>query len=186
MDYQLIKTKRKTISLEVHDEGLVVRAPLRTTRREADAFVQKHDRWIRTQLQKLELRKKAAQTAGKLSEAELRELGRRAAAYIPARVKHYADLLGESYGRITIRCQKTRWGSCSTKRNLNFNCLLMLAEPGVIDSVVVHEVCHLREMNHSDAFYALVLGLCPDYYRYDRWLKDNGRVLLARLPDTTD
>ena len=68
---------------------------------------------------------------------------------IPEKVRYYAPLVGVTYGRITIRNQRTRWGSCSSKGNLNFNCLLMLAPPEVLDSVVVHELCHRKEMNHS-------------------------------------
>ena len=183
MDYTLIRSKRKTISLQVSEKGVIVRAPSRTTKREADEFVKKHEDWINKQLMKVDRRKAAAENVGKLSPEELMALARKAADYIPGRVNYYADMLGESYGRVTIRCQRTRWGSCSTKRNLNFNCLLMLTAPDIIDSVVVHEVCHLREMNHSKRFYELVLGLYPDYYRCDKWLKDNGRTLLARVPE---
>ena len=92
-------------------------------------------------------------------------------------------MLGAEFNRVTIRCQKTRWGSCSAKKNLNFNCLLMLAPAEVIDSVVAHEVCHLKEMNHGARFYALVREIFPDYDRCNRWLKDNGKLLMARIPD---
>ncbi|MDY3888895.1 MAG: M48 family metallopeptidase, partial [Agathobacter sp.] len=83
--------------------------------------------------------------------------------YIPKRVAYFADIMGVDYGRITIRMQKTRWGSCSSKGNLNFNCLLMLAPPEVIDYVVVHELCHRKEMNHSKAFWREVERVLPDY-----------------------
>lgn len=183
MDYQLIRSRRRTIAVQVTEEGVVVRAPMRTSKREADAFVKKHEDWIQKHLALREERRAQAQNAEKLSPADLRGLYQRAAGYIPERVRHYTSLLGESCGRVTIRCQRTRWGSCSTKRNLSFNCLLMLTPPEVIDSVVAHEVCHLREMNHGERFYDLVLSLCPDYKSCDKWLKDNGRSLLDRLPD---
>jgi predicted metal-dependent hydrolase len=102
---------------------------------------------------------------------------------IPERAAHYAALMGVTYGRITIRAQKTRWGSCSSKGNLSFNCLLMLAPPEVLDSVVVHELCHLRVMNHSERFYAEVLRVFPEYREKHGWLKDNGDMLLAMLDD---
>ena len=105
----------------------------------------------------------------------------RALEVIPRRAAYYAPLVGVQYGRITIRNQRTRWGSCSGKRNLNFNCLLMLAPPEVVDSVVVHELCHLKEMNHSPRFYAEVLRVFPDYRKWDKWLKENGAALLARM-----
>ena len=93
---------------------------------------------------------------------------------------YYASIIGVSYGKVTIRKQKTRWGSCSARGDLNFNCLLMLTPPEVIDSVVVHELCHRKEMNHSRKFYGEVLRAFPDYRKWDKWLKDNGRMLLMR------
>ncbi len=122
-----------------------------------------------------------AATEGLLTELEIRRLTDEARSYIPHRVTHYADLLGVHPGRITIRCQKTRWGSCSAKGNLNFNCLLMLTPPEVIDSVVVHEVCHLLEMNHSKRFYEHVYRVYPEYKEHHGWLKKHGPELMARV-----
>ena len=87
------------------------------------------------------------------NDAYIKELADKARIFIPERVKYYAEVIGVDYGRITIRCQKTRWGSCSSKGNLNFNCLLMLMPSEVIDYVVVHELCHIKQMNHSKAFW---------------------------------
>lgn len=180
MEYTLIKSRRKTISLEVREDGLIVRAPNRTTKKEADAFVRKHASWIDKQRQKIALRKQQTANVEKLSEAQLKALAERAAAVIPERVGYYARQMGVIYGRITLRCQKTRWGSCSAKKNLNFNILLMLTPPEVLDSVVVHELCHLREMNHSTRFYELVYRYYPEYDKWNRWLKDNGAAIMAR------
>ena len=181
MEYTLIKSRRKTLSLEVKEDGLIVRAPNRTTKKEADAFVKKHEAWIEKQRQKIALRKKQTAAVEKLTEEELRALYRQAKEYLPSRVEFYAQQLGVHYGRITIRCQKTRWGSCSVKKNLNFNALLMLTPPEVIDSVVVHELCHIKEMNHSPRFYQLVRAVYPDYDRHNRWLKENGSLIMARV-----
>lgn len=115
------------------------------------------------------------------TDSELKQLVLKAKEYIPYRVKHYAHIMGISYGAVTIRKQRTRWGSCSSKGNLNFNCLLMLTPPQVIDSVVVHELCHRRHMDHSPLFYAELLKFYPDYHRWNAWLKTNGAQLLARL-----
>ena len=117
----------------------------------------------------------------RLSMDEIRSLADRALKYIPERVAFYASKIGVSYGRITIRNQKSRWGSCSTKGNLNFNCLLMLTPPEVIDSVVVHELCHRKEMNHSERFYDEVLRVYPDYHKWNKWLKDNGSAIMRRM-----
>ena len=109
------------------------------------------------------------------------ELADKALIVIPERVKEYAPKVGVTYGRITIRNQRTRWGSCSSKGNLNFNCLLMLFPDEVIDYVVVHELCHRKHMNHSAAFYAEVARVFPEYRKYQKWLKENGGLYLARL-----
>ena len=117
----------------------------------------------------------------KLSAEQIRALADQALQTIPPRVARYARLLGVTYGRITIRYQRTRWGSCSSKGNLNFNCLLMLTPLEVVDSVIVHELCHRKEMNHSERFYREVLRVYPDYWRWDKWLKENGELIMMRL-----
>ncbi len=116
------------------------------------------------------------------TQEEIKSLKERALRVIPERVRYYAPTIGVDYGRITIRTQKTRWGSCSSKGNLNFNCLLMLAPPEVIDSVIVHELCHRKHMNHSKAFYAEVEKVFPEYKKWHKWLKDNGAAMIKRLP----
>lgn len=181
LEYTLIKSRRKTISLEVREDGLIVRAPNRTSKREADAFVQKHEKWIEKKREQIALRKAREQATPKLSDEELDALAQQAREVIPARVAYYAQLMGVTYGRITLRCQKTRWGSCSAKKNLNFNILLMLTPPEVLDSVVVHELCHLRQMNHSPQFYTQVYAVYPEYDRWNRWLKENGSAIMARV-----
>ena len=120
------------------------------------------------------------QAGHKLDQEEIKALADRARVYIPQRVAYYAPLLGVQPGRITIRTQKTRWGSCSAKGNLNFNCLLMLSPPEVIDGVVVHELCHLLEMNHSNKFYQHVLRVFPEYYKHHAWLRQHGPEIMAR------
>lgn len=182
MDYILIRSRRKTISVELKDGEVIVRAPNRMPKREISAFVEKHADWINKQQAKWREQQVRLDAVEKLTEAEIAALYEQAKAYLPERARHYADLLGVSFGRITIRCQRTRWGSCSAKKNLNFNCLLMLTPPEVIDSVVAHEVCHLREMNHSARFYALVTEIYPDYHRCNKWLKDNGKAIMAHVP----
>ena len=116
-----------------------------------------------------------------LTMEEIRSLADEAMRVLPARVSHFASLVGVTYGRITIRNQKTRWGSCSSKGNLNFNCLLMLAPAAVQDYVVVHELCHRKEMNHSPRFWAEVERIIPEYKTYEKWLKTEGKHLMRRM-----
>lgn len=115
------------------------------------------------------------------TDIQLRELAQQAVAVIPGRVEFFAKQIGVDYGRITIRNQKTRWGSCSSKGNLNFNCLLMLAPQEVLDYVVVHELCHRKEMNHSKAFWQEVEKILPDYKKSVQWLKKEGIRLIQRM-----
>ncbi len=180
MNYRVIRSRRKSFGLEMRPDGLLVRAPLRATRAEIEEVILKHQRWIEKQEKKLASRKEIRKTIVPLTEAELRALADEALKVIPERVAYYAPKIGVTYGRITIRNQRTRWGSCSAKGNLNFNCLLMLAPPEVLDSVVVHELCHRKEMNHSDRFYAEVLRVFPDYWKWHGWLKEHGNELMVR------
>ena len=174
LSYTLIRSDRKTISIRITPEGSVeVRAPKRMPESSIRAFVISKEDWIRKHLQN-------KQPQLKLSSREVRALADQALKTIPARVAHYAPLVGVTYGRITIRNQKTRWGSCSAKGNLNFNCLLMLTPPEVIDSIVVHELCHLKEMNHSPRFYEEVLRVFPEYHKWHRWLKEHGGAIMQR------
>ena len=92
-------------------------------------------------------------------------------------VKYWASKIGVQYGRIAIKDQKTRWGSCSTKGNLNFNRRLAAAPSPVKDYVVIHELCHLIEMNHSKKFWNEVSRFCPDHKAHRKWLREHGREL---------
>ena len=108
-------------------------------------------------------------------------LREKARAVVTEKVQYYAPLVGVTYNQIAIRAQHTRWGSCSNKGNLNFNCLLALVPPEVLDYVVVHELCHRKELNHSERFWNEVTKILPDYKVRKKWLKDNGSNLIARL-----
>ena len=182
METIVIRSRRKTLSMQVKGDGQVeIRAPLRTSDAEIRRFLETHRRWLEKHLQKAQALQQAKAGVRKLTAAETAELKKKAKRILPERVAYWAPLIGVRPGRIAIRCQKTRWGSCSTKGNLNCNCLLMLAPEGVIDSIVVHELCHLKHMNHSKRFYAEIEKVLPDYRQHQQWLKDNGEFLLARV-----
>ncbi len=183
MEYELIRSERKTIALEIRKGRLIVRAPIGASDETIRAFLQKNRKWAEEHLLKAQERSRRTAEAEKLTREELRALAEAALTDIPERVRHFAPLVGVSCSGITIRAQKTKWGSCSAKGRLNFNCLLMLAPPQVRNSVVVHELCHLKEMNHSSRFYAEVLRVFPDYRQQEKWLKENGDMLMARLPE---
>lgn len=182
ISYQLIRSSRKTISIEIKPGGqIVVRAPHRTARREIDQFICSKSDWIEKHVRESVSRAAAAPKAARLTQDEIQALAEDALKDIPERVRRFAPQIGVSYGRITIRNQKTRWGSCSSKGNLNFNCLLMLAPPEVRDYVVVHELCHRLEMNHSARFWAEVRRVLPEYELRKTWLKQYGTEIMMRM-----
>ena len=181
-EYTVIRSDRRTLGLQIRPDGtVIVRAPRFASVASVRRFVDEHADWVEKHLKKINAASDGNSFgSGKLTEEELKALAERAKQTIPQRVAYYASIIGVSYGRITIRNQTTRWGSCSSAGNLNFNCLLMLTPDEVIDSVVVHELCHRKYMNHSADFYNEVLKAFPDYKIWNRWLKENGAALMAK------
>ena len=175
VEYRLIHSRRRTVAIQIAGEGVLVRAPLHMPVAAVNAFVDSRRAWIEKALAAMPERLPC------FLPAELAELTRQAKRDLPARAAKYAPMLGVHYSRISIRHQKTRWGSCSSKKNLNFNCLLMLAPEWVRDYVVIHELCHLLEMNHSSKFWSLVEKAMPDYKEARKWLRTQGKALIARL-----
>ena len=177
----VIYSNRKTFGLEIKpNEEIVARVPARAALCDIENFIRKHQQWIENHLKKVRAANKSAAAASQITNDDIKRLAASAAEYIPERVKYYSDIIGTDYGQITIRAQKTRWGSCSAKGNLNFNCLLMLTPPDVIDSVIVHELCHRLEMNHSKRFYGNVRKFYPQYDECNKWLKAHGAELMRR------
>ena len=182
LTYIVVRSDRRSMAIQVSPEGVFVRVPKKTTDAEVKRFVESHRAWLEKHLAKQEKARAAMEEIAPLSAEEFRALADKALRYIPERTAYWAKIMGVSYGRITIRSQRTKWGSCSEKKNLNFNCLLMLAPPEAIDSVIVHELAHLKEMNHSPRFYAAVKAVFPEYDKWNGWLKENGAAIMLRLP----
>lgn len=179
ISYQIIRSQRKTMSLEIKPDGqIIVRAPLRLSQVRIRRFVEQKQEWILKNLEKIQKREVQRETVPGLSKEERTRRQQEACRKIPERTAYFAEKIGVSYGRITLRQQKTRWGSCSANGNLNFNWLLILAPPEVLDYVVVHELCHRRQMNHSQAFWNEVSAVLPGYKEQKKWLKDNGWKLM--------
>lgn len=124
----------------------------------------------------------AATPSGKrpqlMREAILGWLKSQARTVVSEKVTRIANSLGLRIGRIALKETRTRWGSCSTRGNLNFNWRLVLAPPWVIEYLVHHELAHLQEMNHSDRFWDLVKSRCPEFRNHEAWLKARERSLL--------
>ncbi len=177
---RLIRARRKTLSIRITQEGnLEIRAPLGMPKGEIEAFLKEKAQWIETHRAKVLAEYTQGQEAP-LGEEEILTLAEQMRQRLPEKLNRHAASMGVTFGRVTIRCQQTRWGSCSSRGNLNFNCLLMLAPEEVLDYVVVHELAHRKQMNHSALFWQEVERECPDYKKSLRWLKDRGGALLSR------
>lgn len=181
-EYRIIRSSRRTMAIEIKNDGqILVRIPYRVTNAEAKRFVESKADWIINTLEKIEERNENNPPAEKFTETELKIIKKKAKKEIPILVDYYAPLVGVSYGRVSIRAQKTLWGSCTADGNLNFNCLLVLLPERVMRYVVVHELCHRREMNHSKRFWNEVGKILPDYKILRKQLKEDGSSLLDRL-----
>ena len=176
------RSKRKSAAIKITaDMQIVVFVPLYVSDNEIERMVISKSKWIDEHMLKVQSTIDERSKLEKITFEQIKELADQAVEYIPKRVKYYAEKENFVYNKITIKNLVSRWGSCSTKGNLNFNCLLMLTPDYVIDYIVVHELCHLREMNHSEKFWTEVEKIMPDYQRAELWLKQNGGNLISRM-----
>ena len=180
-DYKVIRSRRRTLGLQVTSDGVVVRAPFFISEAAIRRFVLEHLPWIEKQQMRMAKLRKETEGIAPLTPEELNALKKAALKDLTARAERFAPLIGVTYGRISIRAMKSRWGSCSREGNLSFNCLLMLAPEEVRDATVVHELCHRIHMDHSPAFWREVLRYDPDNQKARRWLREHGSALTARL-----
>lgn len=179
---EMIRSKRKTAAIQVLRGGrIVVRAPRLMPKMQIMKLLNDNALWIEAQIEKIKAREAAEADIVPLTNEDIASLVNEAKSIIPIVTKHYAEIMNVSYGRITIRNQKTRWGSCSSKGNFNFNCLLMLCPREAMEYVIIHELCHRRYMNHSAEFWAEVGKYCPDYKTQKQWFKDNGADIMRRM-----
>jgi hypothetical protein len=156
--------------LRVDPDGRVrVTIPRGGSKREADAFVQRHTDWV--------ARQRARLTPSALGADERRALRERARTELPARLLELAALHGMTVTGVSIRNQRTRWGSCGRDGNISLNWRLVLMPPAVRDYVLIHELMHLRRLDHSPAYWKLVAAACPEYRDARHWLRLNGPAL---------
>lgn len=199
LEYEFIRSNRTTIGITVKPDGRVIlRAPMRCSQKRAEEFLEEKRDWIeRAQKRMAERRAREEAESGGAREGAaddridrvtglfykeyVDKLKRIAKKRLSVMVAETAAQIGVSYGTITVRAQKTRWGSCSAKGNLNFNCLLVLLPENIQRYVVVHELCHRREMNHSQAFWREVAKYCPTYREDRKQLREMGSELMEKI-----
>ena len=169
MTYEIVRSRRRTVALEVTREGRVlVRAPLRMPQSEIERFVASHAAWLKKAQAKVAARQAAHPP---LTEQETAVLRQRAREVLPGRVAHYAAIMGVTPTSVKITSARTRFGSCSGKNGICFSLYLMQYPEEAIDYVVVHELAHIRHHDHSPAFYAEVAKVLPDYKERMKLLK---------------
>lgn len=179
LNYQMRRSVRaRRVRIDVHADGrVVVTRPSRVSAASAERFLSQKISWIKKSL--LILRRAQTSlglgyshaTRGRLTSREYTQLREQARTLVEARIAHYNHLYQAPVGRIFIRNQKTRWGSCSQKGNLNFNWRIVHLPQYAADYLIVHELCHLREFNHSEQFWELVGRAVPEYKRIRKELR---------------
>lgn len=170
----VIRSARKSLGLEVRDANTVLaRIPTRVSDRELKAFVENHRSWILEKTAVMaEREENRKSTPAPLPELLSKTDWMKIQLKIGKRVRHYCEAMGVTVGYVTVKDQKTRWGSCSAKGNVNFNYQLAFLPDKLLDYVVIHELAHRRHMNHSRAFWAEVEKYCPDYLERREQLKE--------------
>ena len=170
----VIRSARKSLGLEVRDANTVLaRIPTRVSDRELKAFVENHRSWILEKTEVMaEREEKRKSTPAPPPELLSKTDRMKIQLKIGKRVRHYCEAMGVTVGYVTVKNQKTRWGSCSAKGNVNFNYQLAFLPDELLDYVVIHELAHRRHMNHSRAFWAEVEKYCPDYLERREQLKE--------------
>ena len=169
MEYQLIRSKRKTLAIEItRDARLVVRAPLRCSQTRIEQFLTEKQTWITLHLQKMQQRRENHPEPTPEEEIFLRQKARN---LLPGLVNRYAVQMDVQPAGITITGARTRFGSCSPKNRLSFSFRLMDYPMEAIEYVVVHELAHILHKNHSAAFYAEIEKILPDWRERNKLLK---------------
>lgn len=169
MNYEIIYSKRKTLCLQIKRDGrVIIRCPYRTSKKRIEEFYNTHLEWVK---KKLEITQNRMVPINELSQIEIEELKRKAWEYIPNRVDYYASIMGVLPSNVSINKAKSRFGSCNSKKRLNFSCNVMRYPNEAIDYVIVHELAHIKELNHSKRFWAIVEAILPDYKERQRILK---------------
>lgn len=169
MEYTLIRSKRKTLAIQITREArVVVRAPLRCPQRDIDRFLREKEGWISAHLAKMQARREAHPEPTAAEEAALRQ---KAKAILPPLVARWAEIMGVEPTGLTVTGARSRFGSCSPKNRLCFSFRLMAYPMEAVEYVVVHELAHIRHKNHGPDFYAQVETYLPDWRERRELLK---------------
>lgn len=174
MNYEIIRSDRKTLSLEITRESkIIIRAPKRCTQKTIDEFIKKNSDWIERTLKKTEERRKNAEKYA-IADADKAEYIKKAKSYLPERVKYWSTLTGLVPSYVHITSAEKRYGSCNSKNGICFSFRIMAYPKEAIDYVIIHELAHIKHKNHSKDFYKLIEKYMPDYKQQEKILKHKG------------
>lgn len=169
MEYEVIRSHRRTMALEVRKDGsVVVRAPHFADSGTVARFVKSHEEWIAKKQEKMMRR---TQTHPEPTPQQVKHYRRMAQELLPVRLEYWSEIIGVQPAALHITSARTRFGSCSAKNSISFSWRLMQYSPETIDYVVVHELCHILHHDHSAAFWAEVSRYLPDYKERQKQLK---------------
>ena len=174
IDYIVVKSRRsKHVRIRVRQDGTVrVSAPHRLSSRMIDTFIIEKTNWILSSIEYFSRSPQKVSYIRKGSRDEYMKHKDEALEKVTVRLRHFSLIYGIVYRRVSIRNQRTRWGSCSRSGNLNFNYKVCFLPPAVLDYIVVHELCHIKEFNHSKKFWQEVGKTLPDYVELRKKLRE--------------
>lgn len=174
MEYELIRSKRKTISIEVRNGGeIIVRAPLRSNEKVINAFIEKNSDWLKKAVEK-SLRRQELASRYEIKEEDISFYKTKAKEYLPERTWYWSKITGLVPSYVHITSAKKRFGSCNGKNGICFSYRLMAYDEKVIDYVILHELSHIKHKDHSKAFYSFIYQFMPDYKNRENILKHKG------------
>jgi predicted metal-dependent hydrolase len=179
LEYKLVRSRRRTLALEIKkDGGLLVRSPLKFSTESVHRFIEQKKSWIERKQKEAIEKNRLRLLVPKLSDDLVEYHKKLAEQKISERLGHYASRLGISYRRYRISSARSRWGSCARSGRLSFSWRLAMAPAPVLDYVIIHELIHILEHNHSGRFWEKVKQICPEYKRCKQWLKENDHLLV--------
>ena len=168
MEYELIRSNRKTVSIIIKNCRVIVRGPYSLTKEKADKFISEKIDWIEKNIKK---QKDKGTNYNNLSDDKIKKMKNEAKDYFKNKLTYYSKIMNLNYSRMFITSAKTRFGSCNSKGNISFSYRLMLYPEEAREYVVVHELAHLIKMDHSKEFYKIIESILPDYKRRRQLLK---------------
>ncbi|MBR3868124.1 MAG: M48 family metallopeptidase [Clostridia bacterium] len=174
MNYELIRSDRKTLSLEITKESkIIIRAPKKCTQKTIEDFIRKNTDWINRTLRKTEERRRIAEKY-KIADADRAEYINKAKSYLPERLKYWSNLTGLVPSYVRITSAEKRYGSCNSKNGICFSYRIIAYPEKAIDYVILHELVHIKHKNHSKDFYKLIEKYMPDYKQQEKILRHKG------------